>query len=89
MVPRPDELPPLVGRQCASLRPWDDVGPVTDLVTTLCDRLRAVATWGLVGPATLVLDNARYQWNATVMASGIELLFLPSYSPNLHLTGRL
>jgi transposase len=60
---------------------------------TMCDLLRAVAARGLVGPVTLVLDNARYQRNAIVMALaeglGIELLFLPSYSPNLNLIERL
>ena len=43
-------------------------------------------------PITLVLDNARYQRNALVMQVadelGIELLFLPSYSPNLNLIER-
>jgi transposase len=60
---------------------------------TMCDLLRAVAARGLVGPVTLVLDNARYQRNAIVMGLakglGIELLFLPSYSPNLNLIERL
>src|SRR4051812_27664229 len=59
----------------------------------MCDLLRAVAARGLVGPVTLVLDNARYQRNAIVMGLapelGIELLFLPSYSPNLNLIERL
>ena len=45
------------------------------------------------GPITLVLDNARYQKCAlvqTLAASlGIELLYLPSYSPNLNLIERL
>lgn len=53
----------------------------------------AVAARGLVEPITLVLDNARYQRNAIVMALarqlGIELLFLPSCSPNLNLSERL
>ena len=48
---------------------------------------------GLSGPITLVLDNARYQRNAVVQSLaeslGIELLFLPSYSPNLNLIERL
>ncbi len=61
--------------------------------TTMCDLLRAVAGRGVIGPITLVLDNARYQRNALVMALaqelGIELLFLPSYSPNLNLIERL
>lgn len=43
-------------------------------------------------PITLVLDNARYQRNSWVMQVaeeyGIELLFLPSYSPNLNLIER-
>ena len=60
---------------------------------TMCDLLRAVAARGLVGPITLVLDNARYQRNKTVEGLakelGIELLFLPSYSPNLNLIERL
>ena len=41
----------------------------------------------------LVLDNARYQHCAAVMTLAatlhIELLFLPSYSPNLNLIERL
>jgi len=60
---------------------------------TMCELLRAMAARGLVKPITLVLDNARYQRNAIVMALarelGIELLFLPSYSPNLNLIERL
>jgi len=42
---------------------------------------------------TLVMDNARYQRCRLVMehaaSSGIELLFLPPYSPNLNLIERL
>ncbi len=60
---------------------------------TMCDLLRAVAARGLVGPITLVLDNARYQRNAIVEGVarelGIELLFLLSYSPNLNLIERV
>jgi transposase len=60
---------------------------------TMCQLLRAVAARGLVGPVTLVLDNARYQRNALVQGLakdlGIALLFLPSYSPNLNLIERL
>ena len=60
---------------------------------TMCELLRALAARGLVEPITLVLDNARYQRNALVMVLarelGIELLFLPSYSPNLNLIERL
>jgi transposase len=60
---------------------------------TMCELLRAVARRGLLGPVTMVLDNARYQRNAVVMGLaaelGIVLLFLPSYSPNLNLIERL
>lgn len=60
---------------------------------TMCDLLRKIAAQGLVGPLTLVLDNARYQRNAVVQALAAELnitlLFLPSYSPNLNLIERL
>ena len=60
---------------------------------TMCELLRAVAARGLIGPVTMVLDNARYQRNAVVQGLaaelGIELLFLPSYSPNLNLIERL
>ena len=60
---------------------------------TMCELLRKIATLGLTGPITLVLDNARYQRNAVVQllaaSLGIELLFLPSYSPNLNLIERL
>jgi transposase len=80
---------------------WDAVARTLVAVTnttvvntdTMCDLLRAVAVRGLVGPVTLVLDNARYQRNDVVKGRardpGIELLFLPSYSPNLNLIERL
>jgi transposase len=57
---------------------------VGDLLTLLADRRR---------PVTVVLDNARYQRCAAVQQKatslGIELLFLPSYSPNLNLIERV
>lgn len=60
---------------------------------TVCDLLRQLAALGLKVPITLVLDNARYQHCQLVMTLakvlGIELLFLPSYSPNLNLIERL
>lgn len=60
---------------------------------TMCDLLRQIAALGLTGPVTLVLDNARYQ-RCTLVTNlaatfHIELLFLPSYSPNLNLIERL
>jgi transposase len=62
--------------------------------TSVCDLLRAVAAAATPGmPITLVLDNARYQKCAVVknLAAqlGIELLYLPSYSPNLNLIERV
>jgi transposase len=60
---------------------------------TMCELLRKLAAQGLTGPVTVVLDNARYQRNAVVQALAaslnIELLYLPSYSPNLNLIERL
>lgn len=57
------------------------------------ELLRKIAALSLGTPITLVLDNARYQHCAVVEALaqslGIELLFLPSYSPNLNLIERL
>jgi transposase len=62
----------------------------TDTMLTL---LHVIARQNLVGPITLVLDNARYQRNKVVQGLatelGIRLLFLPSYSPNLNLIERL
>ncbi len=61
--------------------------------TSVCDLLKAVSRAGLVGPVTLVLDNAAYQRCAFVQSYaaflGIELLFLPPYSPNLNLIERV
>ena len=61
---------------------------------SVCLLLRAVAAAALPGvPITLVLDNARYQKCAVVTELakqlGIELLYLPSYSPNLNLIERV
>lgn len=60
-------------------------------VTQLLTQLAAQATAGI--PITVVLDNARYQRCQLVCEHaaglGIELLFLPSYSPNLNLIERL
>jgi transposase len=58
----------------------------------VCELLRAIAK-DAATPVTLVLDNARYQRCHLVMGLakelGIELLFLPPYSPNLNLIERL
>jgi transposase len=60
---------------------------------SVCDLLRQIAEAKLPGPITIVLDNARYQRCRLVeelsRQLGIELLFLPSYSPNLNVVERL
>jgi transposase len=74
-----------------------DVVTLTNLTyitsTTVCELLRLLATQNPGIPITLVLDNARYQRCRLVQdlaaELGIELLFLPSYSPNLNLIERL
>lgn len=60
---------------------------------SVCDLLRKIAAAHGGIPITLVLDNARYQkcklvW-ALAESLNIELLYLPSYSPNLNLIERL
>ncbi len=61
--------------------------------TQVCNLLRKLAELGLKIPITLVLDNARYQKCKVVQelanSLGIELLYLPPYSPNLNLIERL
>jgi transposase len=61
--------------------------------TSVCALLRTIAARGARVPVALVLDNARYQRCRLVQdlakTLGIELLFLPSYSPNLNLIERL
>ena len=74
-------------------------GLVTEINTTyinslsVCALLRKVAARSVGVPITLVMDNARYQRCALVQDLakdlGLELLFLPSYSPNLNLIERL
>ena len=60
---------------------------------TVCELLRLLAGAHPGMPLTIVLDNARYQRCALVQSLaqrlGIELLFLPAYSPNLNLIERL
>jgi transposase len=60
---------------------------------SVCVLLRRIADLQLRLPITLVLDNAAYQKCAMVKTLAeqlnIELLFLPSYSPNLNLIERL
>jgi transposase len=58
----------------------------------VCQLLDKLAAQHVGVPITIVLDNARYQRCAMVQAHadrlGIDLLFLPSYSPNLNLIER-
>ena len=60
---------------------------------SVCQLLRKLGALGLQVPITLVLDNARYQRCALVQSVadtlGIELLYLPAYSPNLNFIERL
>jgi transposase len=62
---------------------------------SVCELLELIAQKHLKDsiPVTIVLDNARYQHCKYVMGKanllGIELLFLPSYSPNLNIIERL
>ncbi|MGL4549749.1 MAG: IS630 family transposase, partial [Gemmataceae bacterium] len=60
---------------------------------SVCELLAKVAAAGLPGKVTLVMDNARYQRCAVVQDEarrlGVELLFLPPYSPNLNPIERL
>ena len=59
----------------------------------VCELIEKIAALGLIIPITLVLDNARYQKCKIVeelaLSLSIELLYLPSYSPNLSLIERL
>ncbi len=56
---------------------------------TVCELLRLLAGAHPGVSLTIVLDNARYQRCALVQSLaqrlGMELLFLPAYSPNLNL----
>lgn len=60
---------------------------------SVIELLKKLAAQFTDAPITLVMDNARYQRCQVVMAAakqlGIELLFLPAYSPNLNLIERL
>ena len=59
---------------------------------TVGQLLRKIKKRAFQAPITLILDNARYQRCRLVQALAesldIELLFLPSYSPNLNLIER-
>lgn len=84
----------VLGAWNAETRTFTAVSNTTVVNTeTMCQLLRQLAALGLVGPLTVVLDNARYQRNKVVQelaaTLAVELLYLPSYSPNLNLIERL
>ena len=60
---------------------------------TVCELIEKIANKYPSEEITLVMDNARYQRNPAVLdcaaSHGIELLFLPAYSPNLNLIERV
>jgi transposase len=60
---------------------------------SVCELLRQLAAMHVGIPVTLILDNARYQKCALVQQLAdtlhIELLYLPTYSPNLNLIERV
>jgi transposase len=60
---------------------------------SVCELLLKISLLQISVPITLVMDNAKYQHCDLVMnyakKLNIELLFLPSYSPNLNIIERL
>ena len=69
------------------------INQTTVTADTVCQLLAKLAARGDGLPITVVLDNVRYQRCALVQQYaaylGIELLYLPSYSPHLNLIERL
>jgi len=70
-----------------------EINTTSVTATTVCALLRTIASRGVSMPITSVLDNARYPKCVLVTgvakALGIELLYLPSYSPDLNRIERL
>lgn len=60
---------------------------------SVCELIKTIAEQNIGVPVTLILDNAKYQKCAIVFALAeslkVELLYLPSYSPNLNLIERM
>ena len=60
---------------------------------SVCELLLKIVEYSSGVPITIVLDNARYQHCKKVeecaKSLGVELLFLPPYSPNLNIIERL
>jgi transposase len=71
-----------------TIRSTDNVNAMT-----VCALLRKIRRYHPDIEITLILDNVRYQHSREVTALadelGIELLYLPAYSPNLNLIERL
>jgi transposase len=61
--------------------------------TTVCELLKKMAERHAGAAVTVVMDNARYQRCKLVQTCaqqlGIEIIYLPTYSPNLNLIERL
>jgi len=60
---------------------------------SVCELLKSISMkCGINTPVTIVMDNAKYQRCKLVtkyaLSLNIELLFLPSYSPNLNIIER-
>src|SRR5271169_1447927 len=80
---------PQVIRGAQGITPPRQAKIVVNLTSVPC----RIAAQGLTNPITLILDNARYQKCHIVLelakSLGFELLYLPTYSPNLNLIERL
>ncbi len=62
----------LGARDAVPRRPLTVTNPAVVNTDTMCEVLRAVAAESLVGPVTLVLDNARYQRNKVAQGLAAE-----------------
>ena len=75
-------------KELISIRTTDSIN-----AAVVCALLKEIAIRYPNQAITLVMDNARYQHCALVISKaavlGIELLYLPAYSPNLNLIERL
>ena len=75
-------------KEVITVRTTDNINALT-----ICQLLEMLARKHADIPVTMVLDNARYQRCECVRTRaaelGVELLFLPAYSPNLNLIERL
>lgn len=90
---RPQALQRAWCRRCAHERAILVVNETTVNAETVCHLLAKLAAHVPDASITVVLDNAHYQTYTVVqayaVALGIELLYLPSFSPHLNLIERL